>query len=322
MPTKTHSRYVVHEGEPYEKLPFETGGAGRGEMYADVTAEQAADFLAHSKGGRRIRDEYVTELAREMREHTYSPVVRGKPFKFDTDGYLRDGHHTAFAVIRAQEDYTDLDGTVIPGVAVVPAGILWGLTEAEVLQLDGNVPRTYTDVLHVARVANAQELAPMVKAAIAWDHGYGTDRTHYKATPAELDAKLHEDAALFTRAIELARPVLSVTGHRGIYSPTALRFHLYLLLRLGAPAEPSLYKWVNALTYDSDSWVVRNVLGALTDARAALTRSAPFRRYPYQLGLLNEGWNRFSKGNMSHKIALKTLAERIAARNEFPVPRA
>jgi hypothetical protein len=322
MPTKTHSRYVVHEGEPYPELPFGTGGEKRGEMYADVTAEQAADFLAHSKGGRRIRDERVAELAREMREGAYSPVVRGKPFKFDTEGYLRDGHHTAFAVIAAQEDDTRRDGTVVPGVIAIPAGIVWGLSEAEVMQLDGIVPRTYADVLHVARVTNAGELAPMVKAAIAWEHGYGTDRTHYKPTPAELDAKMHEDEALFAKAIELARPVLNVTGHRGVYSPTALRFHLYLLLRLGAPAEPFLYKWVNALTYDSDQWVVRNVLGALTDARAAMTRSAPFRRYPYQLGLLNEGWNRFSKGNLSHKIALKTLAERIAAKADFPVPRA
>ena len=63
-----------------------------------------ADFLAHSKGGRRIRDERVDELAREMRAGEYSPVVRGKAFKFDADGYLRDGHHTAFAVIEAAQD--------------------------------------------------------------------------------------------------------------------------------------------------------------------------------------------------------------------------
>jgi hypothetical protein len=323
MPTKTHSRYVVHEGEPYGQLPFETGGEKRGEMYADVTPEMAADFLAHSKGGRRIRDEYVTELAREMREGSYSPVVRGKPFKFDAEGYLRDGHHTAFAVIEAQKDYAEPDGTVVPGVSRVPAGVVWGLTEAEVMQVDTNmVVRTYADTLHVARVANAGELAPMVKAALSWEHGYGTDRTHYRGTPAELEAKLREDGALFARAIELARPILTVVGHRGVYSPTALRFHLYLLLKLGAPAEPFLYKWVNALTYDSDQWVVRNVLAPLTDARAAISRTAPFRRYAYQLGLLNEGWNRFSKGNMSHKIALKTLAERIAAKADFPVPRA
>ena len=315
--SQSHSKYPVTEGEPYEKLPFETGGAAEGEMYLGVTAEQAADFLAHSKGGRRVRDAYVDELAREMRAGEYSPRIRGKAFKFDADGYLRDGHHTAFAVIEAAK--RDLANEV-PGVSSVPAGVLWGLAEADVRQVDTNVPRTYVDTLHVARVPNAQELAPLVRAAISADRGYYADRTHYKPTPGELDARLAADQALFTRAIELARPIQSTLGHRGVYSPSALRFHLYLLARL-APEEALLLKWVNALTYDNDAWVRRNILDVFTDAKVAVSRSAPFRRYSYQLGLLNEGWNRFSRGDMRHKIALKLLAGSIADKDRFPVPR-
>ena len=198
---------------------------------------------------------------------------------------------------------------------------MWGLSEAEVLQLDRNVPRTFTDVLHVARVANAGELAPLVRAAISADHGYYADRTHYQPTPAELKKKLAAGQALFTRAIELARPIQSTLGHRGVYSPTALRFHLYLLARLGLP-EADLLKWVNALTYDNDAWVRRNVLDVFTDAKVAVSRQAPYRRYAYQLGLLNEAFNRFIRGDMRSKIALKTLAERIGAKEKFPVPSA
>lgn len=319
--SSSHSRYPVTEGEPYAELPFSTGGADRGEAYLDVTPEMAADFLAHSKGGRRVRDEYVDEIAREMRRRQYSAAVRGKPFKFDADGYLRDGHHTAFAVIEASKDEQAGGGLVIPGVASVPAGVVWGLTEAEVRQLDRNVKRTYADVLHVARVPNATELAPLVRAAISWERGYVTDRTHFQPTPDEFEEKLNADLAAFTRAIDLARPVLTLMGHRGVYSPGALRFHLYLLVKLSGPAGEALMKWVNALTYDSDPWVRTNILGVLTDSKIALHRTGTFRKYQYQLGLLNEGWNRFSKGDMRHKIALKTLAERIAAKDDFPVPR-
>ena len=316
--SQSHSKYPVTEGEPYDKLPFETGGAAEGEMYLGVTAEQAADFLAHSKGGRRVRDAYVDELAREMRAGEYSAVVRGKPFKFDADGFLRDGHHTAFAIIDAAGDDP---GNKVPGVTAVPAGVVWGLAEAQVRQLDSNVVRTYADILHIARVPNAGELAPLVRASISWDHGYRSDRTHYKPTPAELEVRLAADHALFTRAIELARPIQSTLGHRGVYSPSALRFHLYLLARLDTE-EALLLKWVNALTYDNDAWVRRNVLDVFTDAKVAISRSAPFRRYAYQLGLLNEAWNRFSRGDMRHKIALKLLAESLGDKDRFPVPRA
>lgn len=320
--SKSHSRYPVEPGEPYAELPFKTEGKPSGEMYLDVTAEQTADFLAHSKGGRRIRDEWVAELAREMRRREYSVIVRGKPFKFDSDRYLRDGHHSAFAVIEASKDETLDDGTVIPGVSSVPAGVMWGVTEAEVRQLDRNVRRTYADTLHVSRVQNATEVAPLVRAAISWDRGYRSDRTHYQPTPSEFQEKLEADGDAFTRAIELARPVLSLMGHRGVYSPSALRFHMYLLVQLGTPAQEALYKWVNALTYDSDPWVRSNILGVLTDSRIALNRKVSFRRYSYQLALLNEGWNRFSKGDMRHKIALAKLAERIAGKDDYPLPKA
>jgi len=322
--SEAHSRFPVRPGEPYETLPFATGGAPRGEMYLDVTPEMAADFLAHTKGGRRVRAADVHELAREMRAGGYSVFVRGNPFKFDEDGYFRDGHHTAFAVIEAGKDGTQPDGTAVPGVSAVPAGVTWGLTEAEVRQLDSNVRRTYADALMVARYPDAQAIAPLVRAAIAWDQGYPSGSSaHYRPTPAELDARLAADEALFAKATELSRPVLSASGHRGVYAPRALRFHFYLLLQIGDPAAPSLYKWVNALTYDSDAWVRRNVTGVLADSRAAVvTRGISFRGYAYQLGLLNEGWNRFSRGDLAHKIALKTLAERIASREDFPVPRA
>ncbi len=184
------------------------------------------------------------------------------------------------------------------------------------------VRRTYADVLQVARVPNAKEIAPLVRASIAWEHGYRGDRGHYQPTPAEFETRLRGDQDVLAKAVSLAHPVLTTLGHRGVYSPAALRFHLYLLLRLGAPASESLYKWVNALTYDSDAWVRRNITDVFTDARVAMTRSAPYRRYPYQLGLLNEGWNRYSRGDMRHKIALKLLAESIADKEKFPVPRA
>ena len=122
--SQAHSKFPVHPGEPYGQLPFETGGTPRGEMYLDVTAETAADFLAHSRGGRRVRDADVRELAREMRAGDYSAEARGKPFKFDDKGYLRDGHHTAYAVIEAAQDAADPGGSMIPEISPVRAEIV------------------------------------------------------------------------------------------------------------------------------------------------------------------------------------------------------
>lgn len=314
MGKANHSRYPVVAGTPYEKLPFGTDGP-RGEMYLEVDALMAQEFLDHSKGNRRIRDEYVQELAREMRAGTYSAHARGKPFKFDEQGFFRDGHHTAFAVIEAFDATDDQDA-----VDSVPAGVVWGLTEEEVRQIDRNKPRTYKDILDVSRVPDADALATLVNASINWDQGYRVDRGHYKPSVEELDARLEEEKELFQRAVQMAKPILTKRGHRGIYTPRAVRFHLYLLLKLGDAAEEFLGQWVAALENDTEPWVTRNVLGTMTDAKTSKYRNSPYTRYGYQLGLLNEAWNRFVSGSTKSAISLSMLTAKVNSSKTFPIP--
>lgn len=313
---KDHNRHPIIPGDPYEKLPWPTSGATRGEMYLDVDADMARDFLAHTKGNRRIRDEYVDELVREMRSGNYSVIARGKPFKFDADGYLRDGHHTAFAVIEACEG--DEDGTV-EGLDSVPAGVVWGLSEEEVRQLDLNKVRTYKDILDVTIVSDAGPMATMTRASIAWDKGYRTDRGHYRPTVKEMDERRERDQEILLEAINMAKPILHRKGHKGIYSPAAMRFHLYILLRMGADPE-KVREWARLLEDDSNLWLTRNVLGTITEAKTARYRNSPYVRYGYQLGLLNEAWNRYQAGNSRSAISLGTLTVKINSRDSYPVP--
>lgn len=323
---KGHSKYTVSTGNPYETLPFETGGRLRGEAYMDVSATLAKDFLDHSKGNRRIRDEYVARLAREMRDGSYSVMTRGKPFKFDSEGYLRDGHHTAFAIIEASQDVLNADGEVLAaGVADVPAGVIWGVSEKEVRMLDTNVDRTYADVLEVDGLPNAKDLAPIIRASIAWDYGYRTDRGHFRSTTGELDERFTEEREYFEKALDFARPILR--QHGGVYSPAALRFHLYLLIKKAEGNEElmgSIRTWAATLANDTDPWVNANVLKVVTDAKLAKAsgqQRSPYVLYGYQLGLFNESWNRFTAGRTRTKIQLGPLGSRIVgSKEDYPFP--
>jgi hypothetical protein len=304
MPS-SHSKYVVTRGEPYSGLPFKTSG-DRGTVITAVTPGMAGDFLAHSRGNRRVRDEYVDMLARELGDGTYSTLARGNPFKFDRDGWFRDGHHTAFALIKA--DVTrDL-------------GVAWGLTAEEIRQLDTNVDRSLADVFHIEQYANANELAALIKGAISWDHGTYIDRSHYRPTSEEIQARLKTDHDTFQAAIRVAKVVTH--KHPGKFLPSALMQFTYQTARISG--EDTAW-FLNQLATLDDAWIRQNVYDPIARAyedKLRGLRGEPLTRYGGQLALLCEAWNRHREGKKTRFHASHVLSK-VADRTKhyFPVPK-
>jgi len=304
MPSN-HSKYVVTPGEPYAKLPFKTSG-DRGTATLTVTPDMARDFLEHSMGNRRIRDEYVDMLARELGDGTYSSLARGNPFKFDRDGWFRDGHHTAFALIKA--DVTR------------ELGAAWGLTADEIRQLDTNIDRTLADVFHIEQYANPNELAAVVKGAISWDRGTYIDRSHYRPTPEELHDRLKTDHDEFQDAIRAAKTV--IRKHPGKFLSSALTQFTYQVTLIDAEGAA----WfLNQLITLDDSWIRQNVYEPIAEAyenKLRGFRGEPLTRYGGQLALLCEAWNRHREGKKTRFHAVQ-LMNKVGDRKQryFPVPK-
>ena len=285
-------------------LPFPTGGNSRGETRIELTPELARDFLDHSLGNRRVRDEQVDKLARDILADKYFPSITAG-LLFDTEGYFRNGHHTCFAVIEA-------------GVSI-EVRVGWGLTDEELQRLDTGTSRTYKDMMDVnptLRGEPTSAFASMIPVIISWEKtGYGIDRGHYKPTSDEYYECLEQNHDLLIQAIDLAQRASQ--GHKKVYTPKPLRLHMYqLLTTLDEEQVDYLEDWVTALSSYSHAWTNQYVSQALVAEKGKKTLWGT--RYEYQLGLLNEAWNHFIHGD-GRPFRLSALEQKMNNK-DFPAP--
>src|SRR6185312_2087187 len=110
----------------------------------------------------------------------------------------------------------------------------WGLTQAEVRQVDTNRNRKLGDILAVDQYPNANELAALVKAAIAWDHGAYLAPGHYRPSPAQVEELLKTDLDELQAAIRRAKSVSA--RHRGKFVPSMLAVFAYQVTKIDAEA--------------------------------------------------------------------------------------
>lgn len=126
--------------------------------YTPATAREILRDL--NPRNRKLRDVLVERYAADMAAGDW--LVNGETIKFDTSGALIDGQHRLAAVVRAAD--------TVPRLRVRMLTVE-GLDPAAQNVTDTGLKRTPGDVLHLAGIKNANNLASMIRALIRVETG-------------------------------------------------------------------------------------------------------------------------------------------------------
>ena len=108
-----------------------------------ITPSKAKEWLAVNTGNRPVRGHHVDRLAEDMSKNRWN--TDGAPFRFDTNGSLRDGQHRCHAIVKS-------------GVTIT-APVVRGLTPESFTTMDTGARRTTADALHIKNEMNSVTLA-------------------------------------------------------------------------------------------------------------------------------------------------------------------
>lgn len=116
-----------------------------------ITPDIARQFLAKMQGNRGIKKTHIERLARDIDAGEFCITHQG--MAFDSDGVFRDGQHRCRAVIECNKSIWCL---VVRGIP----------TEAFVA-IDGGVPRSIRDAIHMMSMAGLGEFGHINNIEIA-----------------------------------------------------------------------------------------------------------------------------------------------------------
>lgn len=129
-----------------------------GAKLIDVTPELAMDWLTqptYRGPNRRLSQEWVSELARRMREGRWQ--VTGETIKFGESGHLIDGQHRLHACVEAN--------------VMIQTYVAWGIEDEAQDVMDAGRKRTAADALSIRNVPNYGALAASAKVLIRIQRG-------------------------------------------------------------------------------------------------------------------------------------------------------
>src|SRR5699024_5095949 len=120
-----------------------------------VTPEQATEWLALNTNNRKLREQQVTAMVRDIQSGNWE--WNGDSIKFADDGTLLDGQHRLTAIVRSGQPIEML--------------VITGLGKHTQATMDTGTKRTGSDVLKLQGEKNYTVLAAGIRSCILWDNG-------------------------------------------------------------------------------------------------------------------------------------------------------
>lgn len=173
-----------------------------------VTPELAKKWLATNEDNRKVSQEWVKKLARDMSNDDFPNV--GETLKFDTNGHLIDGQHRLHAVA--------LSGKTIEFFVVE------GIERDNRYRMDKVRVRKVSDELTMRyRIPSSQMAAAMARIVLMWEIEVIKSET-FKPTDSEIIDFIVTNAELVNPAVRYGMTLRTEIG--ALPSPTAALYYL------------------------------------------------------------------------------------------------
>lgn len=262
-----------------------------------VTPEQAADWLAHNTHNRKLRDNQVAALVRDMQEGNWK--WNGDSIKFAKDGTLLDGQHRLTAVVRSGQPIDIL--------------IIRGLEKKTQATMDTGAKRTGADVLKLQGEKNYTVLAAALRACILWDSGVrnigGGNRVTTNSNILDY-LEQHPEMRDYVETYNTMRRGITLPASVGV---TAIKLFTeidpedaeYFFTRL-ASAEGH---------YRGDP--IFEARRALMDEATGSTQTRGGRTSTWKMAILIKSWNKYRNGETIKQLSYRPGG---ANREKFPEP--
>lgn len=251
-----------------------------------VTPETATDWLTRNDSNRQIRERYVAQLVRDIRNGNWQ--MTGETIKFDTQDRLLDGQHRLSAVVSS-------------GITV-PMLVVRGVDPSARDVIDSGVKRTAGDALRMHGHSDAILLASSARWAYLYDEGLLYSGLARVVSNADILAYVDANP-LLSQAVNIGRRAMSATDG----APTAFVAAAFLTMRKD-PHAAELF-WT-ALTTGAGVPAGSPIL-ALTSRLRYIKRNRTPVSLVDQLSLILRAWNAWRAGRSLQTLPLYAAGETI-----------
>lgn len=115
-----------------------------------ITPAMAREYLRNNTNNRNMRKHHVLKIANDIKKNHW--IMNGASIVFNGDGTLLDGQHRLAAIVEAD--------------IAVEAIVIRGISKSAMPTIDGNVPRSASDVLGLNGLSNTNRLAAAARMLI------------------------------------------------------------------------------------------------------------------------------------------------------------
>ena len=256
-----------------------------------VTPAIAEQMLGHNTHNRPPRPQAVAAYTRDMAAGDWRWT--GDPIRFADDGTLLDGQHRLIAIVQSGE--------------TIPLLVLRGLDRSAQENIDGGVPRKFSDVLSLRGEMSAVGLAALVRNVNQWESGL-RGRSTAKVTNAQLLKTLDDHPEL--RDINRAAYNVSRTWAM----PASLVGLTYWLFASIDQEDADFFMARCAdgqnLSAGDPIYELRKVVAASKDIRGQ-------RNQRYLLAVTIKAWNAYRRGDKISQLKFRVGG---AKPEQFPEP--
>lgn len=263
-----------------------------------VTPEQAAEWLELNTNNRKLRDQQVTAMVRDIQAGAWA--WNGDSIKFADDGTLLDGQHRLTAIVRSGQPIEML--------------VIRGLAKATQATMDTGTKRTASDVLKLQGEKAYTALAAGIRSCILWDKGVRNFNGGFRVTTNSQVLDYLEEHPEMRSYVETFGQL-----RRGVKLPATVGV-LAVKVLTEIDAEDAEYFFDRLASgeglYRCDPiFELRNALQEEMQQPGGKTRTG--RNNTWKLAIIFKAWNRYRNGE-----TVKLLAYRPggANREKFPEP--
>lgn len=121
-----------------------------------ITPQKAAEYLTKNLCNRKKNENTVNYYAKQMANGEWMLTSQG--ISIDNEGFLLDGQHRMFAIIKAN--------------VVIPMRVTRGEPHSNFLAYDTGKSRSASDVLSIGQVANANNVSAIVRKYLSLLNGH------------------------------------------------------------------------------------------------------------------------------------------------------